>query len=221
MKTFLDASNRVVMTPTDNGTIDLAWVQANRPELNATQQIDNCPTTLKRYEPEIIHACENDDDTYHEKTSGDGTDISHYTLQTDLRCAKLKAEDIVDKRTEELLAGPQGLGFKFNTDPGGTDLTYYFSMSVWGQLNLIGGVLADTLLPYPVDWSVHDMEGKYGVYAIPDNATLTNIYMAGLGRKKNIMESGSAIKAAIEAAVDQAGVDAALATDTRQLSDYP
>jgi hypothetical protein len=220
MKVFLDASNRVVTIPTDNGNIDLTWIQTNRPELNATQQIDNCPPDLHRFQTQIMSVCETDKD-YHEKTSGDGTDISHYTLQQDLRCPKLDAAAIVDAKTEKLLQGPQGLGFQFNTDPGGTDLTYYFSMSVWGQLNLVGGVLADTNLPTPITWSTHTLEGNYSTYDIPDLAALRTIYLTGLGRKKAIMESGSSIKLAIEAAVDQAGIDAALATDTRQFSDYP
>lgn len=213
MKVFLDASNRVVCTETaGNPAVDLAYIQANRPERNATQMISNAPEGLQVYEPHIMRVC-NLNKAYHEKTSGDGTDISHYTQQEDLRCAKLDAEKIVDSKTYTLIRGPFELGFQWNS--------HYFSMSSWGQLNLIGGTLFAAQLSYPLGWSAHDLNGNFVTYSIADAAELQNIYATGLGRKKVIMESGRAINVAIEAAVDQAGIDAALATDNRDYEDYP
>jgi hypothetical protein len=212
MKVFLDANDKVVTIPTDDANIDLAWIQANREELNATQQIDNCPAELLRYETLIINIA-NANAQYHVKTSGDGTDISHYTLTDDLRKAKLMAENKVDKNTYRILRGPYALGFQFNG--------HYFSMSHWGQINLIGGTMAAGSLTFPLEWTVHDLEGIHTSYSIADATELNNIFGTGLGRKKVILESGRTIKDAIEAAVDQAGIDAALATDTRDYGDYP
>lgn len=212
MKVFLDVNDRVVTIPTNNGTIDLAWIQANREDLAATQEIASCPSELVRYEPMIMNVT-TDNKNYHVKTSGDGSDISHYTLTDDLRCAKLAAEDIIDANTYKLIRGPQKLGFQWNG--------VYFSMSSWGQLNLIGLHLAGGAAGFPMDWSVHDLEGNYATYSIADATEAQNIYFTGLGRKKSIMVAGSAAKVAIEAAVDQAGIDAAVATDTRVYADYP
>jgi len=48
------------------------------------------------------------------------------------------------------------------------------------------------------------------VYQIADAAEMSNFFLTALGTKKAWQDSGTALKQAVEAAVDEAGVDAVI-----------
>jgi len=210
----LDSNNNVISTK-DSGSISVAEVNAHITAKGGisvcTSVIENAPSGLIIYEADINKVqclC-----NHHQKTSGDGTDISHYTIITDLRWLKIEAQKIVDSKTYMLLKGPNELGFVYDG--------HYLSMSNWGQLNVMGLFVATSVLSFPMNWSARTLEGIYVEYSIADIATAQEMFSTGLNRKKIILNAGSTIKININSAVDQAAIDALVAGDTRKFSDYP
>lgn len=101
--------------------------------------------------------------------------------------------DQIDQRTGELISA------------GYTYATKQFSLSQNAQLNLTGADNARTDLTYPVTWnSIDDTD----TYDVTDATDLHNMYLTALGTKKAHLDSGTALKDQIRAAVDIPAVDA-------------
>ena len=82
-----------------------------------------------------------------------------------------------------------------------------FSFSTNAQSNLLGTYSAKELLTYPFAWSYKD---DHGVYQIAAVAEMSNFFLTALATKKAWQDSGTALKQAVEAAIDEAGVDAVI-----------
>jgi hypothetical protein len=109
---------------------------------------------------------------------------------------KLLRFDEIDKRTGEKITE----GFEFPPASGNV-----FSFSANAQSNLLGTYSAKDLLTYPFGWSTKD---DHLVYQIADVAEMSNFFLTALGTKKAWQDSGTALKQAVEAATDEAEVDA-------------
>jgi len=97
----------------------------------------------------------------------------------------------IDKRTGELIA----LGYVYQ---GVT-----FPLSQNGQINLLGMITTKDFLHYPIGLNNID---DTAVYQIQDATDLGNLYMTALGTKKAKLDSGTALKTQINAAIDESAV---------------
>ena len=84
------------------------------------------------------------------------------------------------------------------------------SLSQNSQLNLLGLNSSRTELTYPVEYNNID---DTDVYTITDATDMHTMYLTALGTKKTHLDSGTALKDQIRAAVDEAAVQ--LIIDTR------
>jgi hypothetical protein len=101
--------------------------------------------------------------------------------------------DEVNFRTTELIEG------------GYTWAGKQFPLSTNGQINLLGLVNAAQLgmLTFPIDLNTLDDEDRH---PIADTTEVYNIFGTALGTKKSILDSGTTLKEAIMAAVDELAV---------------
>jgi hypothetical protein len=109
----------------------------------------------------------------------------------------------IDRRTGELIE----LGFEFPPASG-----KLFSLSPNAQTNILAldHTRDDVSMTYPINYNTIDDKD---VYAVPDSATLHNMYLTALSVKKSHLDSGTLLKDDVRAAVDEAAVD--LVTDSR------
>jgi hypothetical protein len=110
-----------------------------------------------------------------------------------LNLAEYKAFRVheIDARTNELIA----LGYVYQG--------YNFPLSQNGQINLLGMITTKDYLPYPIGLNNID---DTAVYQITSASDLSNLYMTALGTKKAHLDSGTALKTLINAAVDELAV---------------
>jgi hypothetical protein len=111
---------------------------------------------------------------------------------------KLLRFDEIDRKTGELISE----GFEYPPASGNI-----FSFSTNAQSNLLGTYSAKDLLTYPFGWSTKD---DHLVYQIADSAEMSNFFLTALATKKAWQDSGTALKQAVEAAIDEAEVDAVI-----------
>ena len=111
---------------------------------------------------------------------------------------KLLRFDEIDRKTGELIFQ----GFEYPPASGNI-----FSFSTNAQSNLLGTYSAKDLLTYPFGWS---LKNDSSVYQIADVTEMSNFFLTALGTKKAWQDSGTALKQAVEAATDEAGVDAVI-----------
>lgn len=106
----------------------------------------------------------------------------------------------IDSRTNELISA----GFTYASKQ--------FSLSLPAQLKMTGThqIKDDPALTYPLDWNTID---DLDVYAIANAADLDGFFLTGVGTLRYQLDSGTALKDAVRAATDVAGVDAV--ADTR------
>jgi len=121
-----------------------------------------------------------------------------YYTELSLDNYKLLRFDEIDRRTAELIFQ----GFEYPPASGNI-----FSFSTNAQSNLLGTYSAKELLTYPFGWSFKD---DHGVYQIADATEMANFFLTALGTKKAWQDSGTALKQAVEAAIDEAEVDAVI-----------
>jgi len=136
--------------------------------------------------------------TYHRKTSGDGTDILHYTAYEQLDGVKAVRFAEIDARTDELIE----LGFEYPPESG-----QHFSLSSPAQMKLLAADAQrdDPLFTYPVTWnSLSDT----GSISLPDSATLHGFVLTAVGTVRAILDSGTTIKDAVRAASTKVALDA-------------
>ena len=136
--------------------------------------------------------------TYHRQTSGDGTDVSHYTAYEQLDGLKAARFAEIDARTDELV----GLGFEYPPSSG-----QRFSLSAPAQMKLLAADAQrdDPLFTYPVVWnSLSDA----GSISLPDSATLHGFVLTAVGTVRAVLDSGTTIKDAVRAASTKVALDA-------------
>ena len=100
----------------------------------------------------------------------------------------------IDARTFEKIAE----GFAYNG--------FVFSLSQNAQINILGmdEVRNDPAMVYPVEYSTID---DLAHYSVVDSVDLHTMYLTALGTKKAWVDSGTVLKDAIRAAVDEAAVE--------------
>jgi hypothetical protein len=103
---------------------------------------------------------------------------------------------LVDERTTELITQ----GFEFPPESGNV-----FSLSAEAQSNLLGlkTMASDPGFTYPVEYNLLD---DSGTYSIPDEATALAFYATAVATKRARLDSGTAIKNQIRAAVSETEV---------------
>lgn len=101
----------------------------------------------------------------------------------------------IDNRTEEKIK----LGFTY--------ANLVFSLSANAQTNILAldNTRNDVALSYPIGYSTKDDSEHYDVV---DAADLHNMYLTALATKKAWVDSGTALKDAVRAAVDEQAVQA-------------
>jgi hypothetical protein len=119
------------------------------------------------------------------------------TLVTDLalKCKKIEKVHAIDARTDELIS----LGFTYAGKQ--------FSLALTAQSKMTGThqVKDNPALVYPINWNTID---DADVYAITDAADLDAFYLTGLGTIRASLDSGTALKDSVRAAITVAEVDA-------------
>lgn len=120
--------------------------------------------------------------------------IYNHVPQT-LAEAKYEKNEEINDRTEVLIAA----GYAY----GGMQ----FSLSLEAQINILGLKEAADLgaLTYPVDFNNIDDTAQY---QIANGAEVVSIFLTALATKKGILDSGTALKQAVEAATNMTELDA-------------
>ena len=128
-------------------------------------------------------------------TTLDATVASHQAGFTGLPAAKERKIKEIDARTDELIAA----GFTYASKQ--------FSLSIPAQNKMVGThqVKDDPALTYPINWNTID---DLDVYPIANPADLHGFYLTGLGTIRAHLDSGTALKDSVRAAVDIAAVEA-------------
>ena len=196
---FLDAAGVVLALATEERT--LAQIQIKNP--TAVEKITDAPAGLRPYTP-LDSNCTD----YHQRTSGDGTDISHYTLVAHLAAYKDKRYDNIDARTAELIDA----GFTFDDQL--FSLTWQAQMN-WNRLrvSVLTGVF--TALDFPRDIPTLD-DNEYTLAGI---SAAGDFFGAYANRLEERLRSGRDLKQQIREATTKAEIDAIV--DTRQEEDAP
>jgi hypothetical protein len=92
-------------------------------------------------------------------------------------------------------------------DAGFTYAGKTFSLSQNAQINLLALEVDKNSMQYPIEWNTIDDADKY---YIVDATDATNFHLTSLNVVKTILDSGTALKDQIRAAVDKAQVDAVI-----------
>jgi hypothetical protein len=89
------------------------------------------------------------------------------------------------------------LGFSYNN--------LVFSLSQNAQINILGmdEVRDDPAMTYPIEYSTID---DLAHYTVTDSTDLHNMYLTALGTKKSWVDSGTVLKDAVRAAIDENAV---------------
>ena len=127
-------------------------------------------------------------------------DLSGWWLEDHIPCLDLLEYkhyriDEINFKTTELIDG----GYTWDSKQ--------FPLSTNGQINLVGLVHAANLnmLTFPIDINTIDDESRH---PIADVTEVYNMFGTALGTKKAYLDSGTTLKDAIMAAVDEAAVQA-------------
>jgi hypothetical protein len=110
---------------------------------------------------------------------------------------KLLKHNAIDRRTGELIS----LGFPYASKQ--------FSLSAGAQTNILAldNTKDDPALQYPIKYNTKDDTDTYDII---DATDLHNMYLTALATKKGHLDSGTALKDQVRAAVDEAGVDSVI-----------
>lgn len=135
---------------------------------------------------------------WHRRTSGDGTDISHYSEVQDLGPKRATLMLEIDARTRELIAQ----GFEYPTASGNM-----FSLSTESQLKMVGAYSFrdDASMVYPQRWNTRE---NTAAVTLADAAALRDFYLVGIGTVRAHLDSGTTLKDAARAAQTLAELDA-------------
>jgi len=190
-----------VLSLAKNSDPTIAEVQNKNP--NVTIKIVNAPDELKPrrlFDPRAVAT------EYHQKVSGDGTDISHYVLVENLDAYKESRYKQIDDKTAKLISN----GFSYDDKQ--------FSMSMQAQMNwnrlrvsILTGVL--TALDFPQNVATIDDK----VYTINTITEASDFFAAYANRLEQRLRSGRMLKTSIRQSTTKAEIDAI--TDDRQEAD--
>lgn len=170
--------------------VDLAVVQAELPTV--TTRIDDAPS-------EVIAKGRIGKIYYHQKSSGDGSDISHYIQIPHLDDYKQLRYQQIDKKDEALIKQ----GFTHNGQ--------VFSLSNNAQKTWLMLHQMRTFLTYPFTKTV--LDDSLPPYTIADQVELETMALTILGAVNGIISSGDVLKDSIRAAATKGAID--LIVDTR------
>lgn len=183
---YLDVSGNVLATSeTVVEIIDLKVV-------GVTERIENAPSGLNV--KDLVHLGA---DSYHQKISGDGSDISHYTEITDtiaLDDYKRSRGGQIDGKTYLLITA----GFTYDSET--------FSCSPTAQMLWVGLKADAANLTYPYSKTVKD--DTKAPYDFALQSDLEAAYTALVAHVNTHISSGQSLKGSIRAAADKASVDA-------------
>lgn len=185
---YLDSSSNVVALSTVARSLAVA------------QSVNPAIDSIVAGAPDGLSVMGGKDAQYHTKTSGDGTDISHYTAMLQLDAQKANKVVAIDARTDVLIF----TGFAYSGKR--------FSLALTAQLKMLGThqIKDDAALTYPIKWNTYD---DLDTISIANAADLNTFYLAGFAVVRGHIDSGTALKDSIRAATTQAELDAVV--DTR------
>jgi len=191
---FLNSSNEVVAKASVSRSV--AEVQVK----NSSVITKISPLTKTNWDQVVSIGFTADTNYYHKKTSGDGTDISHYSQVVDLKGLKTKRLLEIDGKTSLLIA--QGVGY------GGKQ----FSLSAYAQTNWIGMFTAKDYLTYPI--TISTLNDANGTYDLATSTDVTYFYLAAVAKVKEHLDSGRNLKELINNAVTESAINGII--DTRE-----
>lgn len=181
---FVDSSGNVVCE--DYNGCSLADAQVKNPTV--TERIQGAPDAVT---PQKVSFPTPHQYYYHQKTSGDGTDISHYTEVPVLDELKAQRNGEIDQKTAALIAQ----GFLFDSK--------VFSLSIYAQSNWTNLKNLEELLTWPVDvTTITDEE-----YSL-SQANMPAFVGTAAATIQAHYDSGRALKLQINAASTKAEIDA-------------
>jgi hypothetical protein len=193
MYAYLNSGSRVVGLSRVERTLPEA--QAVNPDIASI--ISNAPdglvSTFHRKNKGLPAYC-------HKHTSGDGSQIGHYTQQERLIDLKKYGRTLIEEKTDELIA----LGFEYPPSSG-----TMFSLSMKQQIR-IAGIDAARDLPqtiYPITWNNIDRSEKI---QLADSTDVHNFYLVGLATLRARTDYGSGKLQDLRDASTKAEVDAVL-----------
>lgn len=194
-------NNGDVLTVARNADPSIEEIQNKAPDV--TTKISNAPNELK---PLRVNDPHPDATEYHRKTSGDGTNINHYTAIPDLDAYKARRFQLIDDRTQELIA----YGFEFDGNR--------FSMSqpaqlTWNMLrtSLSTGVLSST--DFPRYLSTADNQ----TYILSNISDANGFFAAYANTVNHHLNAGRDLKSQINSATSKSEIDSII--DNRSESD--
>lgn len=129
------------------------------------------------------------------KTNSEGIAVDVNVSLADYKALKYKAID--DKTGELVLAG-----FEYPASSGNM-----FSLSQNAQINISALNQSRDDIAYPIIYNTLDDINSYNVV---DATDMHNMYLTALATKKTSIDSGSALKSQVRAAVDRVEVDAVI-----------
>lgn len=188
MFAYLDNLGDVVAASSTEYT--LVQAQAAIPEI--TTVVANAPDGL------FIKGTQSASQPYwHRHTSGDGTELAHYSEVEELGPLKASRMLEIDERSRELIDE----GFEYPSESGNV-----FSLSLESQAKMTAAhcVRNDVLMVYPQRWNTRD---NSAAVTITDSAGLHAFYMTAIGTVRARLDSGTALKDSIRAAATRAEVD--------------
>lgn len=187
MPAYLNASGDVVALSTRTRT--LAEAQGVNPDI--TTIVANPPSGLVST---YAHRVRGVPSYYHRKTSGDGTDISHYSqidLLNDLRKWRFAQ---IDTKTRELLQ--QGFTYSSQT----------FSLSLEAQIKVASSyaMRVDAGTTYPVEYNTLDDLDKL---SLADATAVANFYKSLTSALRAVVDSGTSLKQQIRDATSESAIN--------------
>ncbi len=138
----------------------------------------------------------------HQKTSGDGTDISHYIqieVLEELKAFRIKE---INDHTHALIHA----GFEYPASS-----SQIFSMNETAQINLEVATRTKSTLTYPMVYSFIDDSGSV---SIADSTEMQNMFNDAFAHKRTQLDSGNTLKQSIRDATTKAAIDAVVDSRT-------
>lgn len=196
MYAYLNSASDVIGLSSTSRTLEQAQAQ----DANITSIISNAPTELIA----VVYIRQNGIPAYfHRHTSGDGSDISHYTQQLYLIDLKSYCCNKIDIRTSEL----REVGWE-NPESSGN----FYSLSTQAEMKLTKAYLRRDDVGFPYPFRLPDLDNS-AILDLVDAAAIDTAHARMFEVLNDLVESGLALKKQI---VDATTVAAVLAvTDSR------
>lgn len=142
---------------------------------------------------------------HHRKTSGDGSDISHYTMVEDLEVLRAYRFGKIDRADTEII----NWGYEFQPNTGAP--VYLLPLTYEARDDLMATAITMTWpemsgLVFPTEFPTKD-ETKAPL-VVNDEAEFKAMAITALVRAKTVMGYGAALRAAVRSATSKAAIDA-------------